>query len=462
MMNAERAKKTASLFITLILICAIVVGCTDGLLNPEKPIRIVFWHTYGQQMEVNVNELVHEFNETVGKERGIIIEIGFVADASEIHEQLIATANNERGARAFPDIAVIYPRVGVSLAEGGLLIDISTQFSSNELSHYVPEFLEEGKLGGETLYILPIAKSTEVLYLNKTVFDRFATDTGVTISQLSTMEGIVGVSEEYYEWSGGKAFFYPVDPFNTAMIGMKQLGEDLIDEEDLNLTAQAFERIWEAYFQSAVKGGTAVFDNYGNYLMATGEALCVSGTSASITFYPSNVTYSDNTQEDIEIALLPYPVFENGGKVSLQRGGGICIFKSDSRREYAAGIFLKWLTDPEQNLRFTAHTGYMPVTNAAFEDFVNKEPENVIDINISKLYTVIREMQKDYTFYFPPVFDGLDDLQRNYNREILNAAESSRFKYLSLIEEHGEDEAYNAASQGVFEQFVARSADRNS
>ena len=456
-MYAKSVNKTAFLLITLVLLNTFLIGCDSGLLNPEKPVRIVFWHTYGQQMEVNMNELVHEFNETVGKERGIIVEIGFVADASEINEQLVATANNERGARAIPDIAVIYPRVGITLAEGGLLVDLSTQFDANELSHYVPEFLEEGKLGSDTLYILPIAKSTEVLYLNKTVFDRFASDLGVTISQLATMEGIVGVSEKYNQWSGGKAFFYPVDPFNTAMIGMKQLGGDIMDENGLNLTEPAYERIWDAYFQSAVKGGMAVFDNYGNYLMATGEALCVLGTSASITFYPDNVTYSDNTQEDIEIAILPYPVFENGEKISIQRGGGMCIFKSDSQKEYAAGIFLKWLTAPEQNLRFTAHTGYMPVTNAAFEDFVNKDPENVVmDENILKLYTVIREMQNEYTFYFPPVFDGLDDLQRTYNQEIRNAAETSRIRYLDLIEEYGEDEAYKEASQGAFERFIAQ------
>ena len=456
MMYTKIAKKTALVIIALLVSITFFTGCNRGLLNPKDPVKIIFWHTYGQQMEAAMNELVLEFNETVGKERGIIIEIGFVADASEVNEQLLATANNERGARSFPDVAIIYPRIGVALAEKDLLLDLSAQLSSDELSHYVPDFLEEGKLGGDTLFILPIAKSTEVIYLNKTAFDRFADDTGVTISQLATMEGIVDVSEKYHQWSGGKAFFYPVDLFNTAMIGMQQLGEDWFNDNGLNLTSPAFERIWNSYFQSAVMGGTAVFDNYGNYLMMTGEALCVSGTSASITFYPDHVTYSDNTQEDIELTILPYPVFENGGKIALQRGGGMCIFKSDSRRELAAGIFLKWLTAPEQNLRFTAHTGYMPVTKAAFEDFVSMQSENVMDENVLKLYTVIREMQRDYTFYFPPVFDGLDDLQRSYNREIRNVAETSRSQYLDLAGEYGDEEAFIAVSLGVFEGLIAQ------
>ena len=80
---------------------------------------------------------------------------------------------------------------------------------------------------------------------------------------------------------------------------------------------------------------------------------------------------------------------------------------------------------------------------------------SVMDENILKLFTVVREMQEDYTFYFPPVFDGLDDLQRSYNQEIRNAAETSRSEYLEILEEYGEDEAFRVVSQDVFERFIA-------
>ncbi len=55
--------------------------------------------------------------------------------------------------------------------------------SEKERSAYVDAFLEEGIIDGR-LVMLPIAKSTELLFLNKTIFDRFSTDTGASADDL--------------------------------------------------------------------------------------------------------------------------------------------------------------------------------------------------------------------------------------------------------------------------------------
>lgn len=99
---------------------------------------------------------------------------------------------------------------------------------------------------------------------------------------------------------------------------------------------------------------------------------------------PSVVTYNDNTTEPTDYAIMPYPIFEGGKKVAVQRGSGICCIKSIKEKEYAAGIFLKWFTEPEQNLRFLSSTGYLPVTIKAFGDVMTNEIENVSDVNIKK------------------------------------------------------------------------------
>lgn len=37
---------------------------------------------------------------------------------------------------------------------------------------------------------LPVAKSTEVMFINKTAFDRFAKETGAKMEDLETWEGL--------------------------------------------------------------------------------------------------------------------------------------------------------------------------------------------------------------------------------------------------------------------------------
>jgi len=433
----------------------ILSGCAQrDILDPNDPVTITMWHNYGQQMGETMGDLLEEFNNTVGADRGIIIQIAYIADSSEINERLMMSVNNDPGAPALPDIAVIYPRIAVTLAEAGLLIDMSTHFSEEELSTYVPSFIEEGKLGGDILYIMPVAKSTEVLYLNSTIFNRFSADTGVDVSQLTTFEGIIDAGEKYYEWSGGKAFFYPENLFHIAMTGFLQMGDEFVAGNRLNLSSGTYKTIWGAYFPSAVRGGTAIFDNYGNYLMATGEIVCLTGSSASVTFYPDTVTFTDNTKEPLELNLLPYPVFNGGENISIQRGGGMSIFTSDSRKEYAASIFLKWFTEPEQNRRFTQQTGYMPVTETAFNDFRENIHRDTSTENIRKLYETLISMHDNYSFYMPPVFEGLDVIQRSYNQRLLLAAESSRAAYLILIETHDPAAAFEQATRGVFESFT--------
>ena len=446
------------------LLAAMLAGCGKGPLDPKNPVKLTLWHTYDQQMKASMDDLIDEFNGTIGEREGIIIETGFVAVASDLHEKLLTAASGAPGSPKLPDIAVVYPRAAVTLAEKGLLLDLGEQFSEMELSGYVPAFLEEGKMGGDTLYILPIAKSTDVLYVNTTIFDRLSKDMGVTLSQLATFEGILDAAEKYYTWTDaktpdipndGKAFFYPDEPFNNAMIGFRQLEDDFVTDQALNLSSTFFQKIWDSYYPGAVKGYIAIFDKYANYLIQTGEIVCATSSSAGVTFYSDTVTYADNTKEEAVLAVLPYPVFEGGEKIAMQRGGGMCVFKSDAKKEYAAGVFLKWLTEPEQNLRFTSRTGYMPVTGAAFEDLMARETASAASDNIGKLLKTVIDMQRDYTLYVPPVFDGFEELQKRYKEDLLKTTGDSRREYLELLGAADPDAAYKAVSRGVLERFIS-------
>ena len=469
MKPASITAKILCVLLLTALAAGLCAGCGKSAApGPQNHVALTLWHPYGQLMKTLMEELIEEFNETAGADKGISINITLVANATEINEKLMAAVHGDPGASAFPDLAVIYPDIGIILAKQGLLTDLSGLFSEAEFSRYVRAFLEEGKMGGDIPYILPVAKSTEVLYLNGTIFDRFAEDTGMDRSMLATFEGIQAVCEQYREWSGGKDFFHCRDLFNLAMTGFHQLGEDLIIGDGagggkLNLAPGAYERIWDAYYPAAVKGGAAVFDGFGNYLMAAGEIVCTLESSASVTFYPDTVTYADNTKEECELVILPQPVFENGEKVALQRGGGMCVFSSDEQREYAAGVFLKWFTAPEQNQRFTAQTGYMPVTEAAFGDLMAANLEGVADANVKKLLETVVQMQKEYRFYFPSVYDGIEEIQRRYNQSMLREMGNARQVYLGALAAPGPDArtapdpgaTYEAASKGALERFKA-------
>ena len=70
-------------------------------------------------------------------------------------------------------------------------------------------------VGKGSIKIFPVAKSTELLFLNDTDWKLFAAATGAQYSDLETVEGLVKTAEAYYNWTDaqtdtpndGKALF---------------------------------------------------------------------------------------------------------------------------------------------------------------------------------------------------------------------------------------------------------------
>lgn len=428
-------KKIIVFSLVFILIFSLA-GCkNDHGLDPDQPVTLTLWHNYGGQMKDTMDSMVDEFNETVGKEKGIIINVTSISSSDALHEKLLMIANGDSGAPEMPDITTANPKTAVVLADKGLLCDLNTQFSKEEQSAYVPRFLEEGRMKTDHLYIFPIAKSTEAIFLNKTAFDRFAQDTGVQYEDLSTFEGIARVASLYYTWTDaqtpdipndGKTFYHSDSLFNLTLVGCKQLGTDLMKDNQLDESSPAYHKVRNFYLDSAAKGHFAIFDGYASDLMKTGEIICSTGSTAGVLFFDQVVTYPDNTSESVELMILPYPVFEGGEKVAVQRGSGMIVAKSDETKEYAAGIFLKWFSNPENNLRFVASTGYLPVTTEAFGEVMTKEIEKIKDKNIQSLLKTAIIMQAEYDFLIPPLFDGIDTVQAEYEAGLQAAALDSR------------------------------------
>jgi len=408
-----------------LLVC--FFGCGQrSMLDPKDPVTLTMWHNYGGDMQQTMDYLIDQFNSTVGRDAGIIIDVAAISSGAELDKSLTMIANGDPGAPDMPDIFTGYPKIAVQLYEKDMLARLDAYFTEEELSAYVDAFVEEGRLSDGGLYVFPSAKSTEVLYVNQTLFDRFAAETGASLALLSTFEGIAELSESYYAWSGGKQFFTVDSWFNFAEVGMVQLGGSLFDGEALSLDGEQFAHIVETVYSPATKGGIAVYDGYSSDLSKTGDLICSIGSSAGILFYGDTITHADGTVETVEYSILPYPTFAKGEKVALQRGGGIMVAKSEEKREYAASVFIKWLTAAEQNLRFVSGTGYLPVTKQAFERDLQAHIDTMEDPRIQKMLTSVLSMYREYAFFTAPTYADFDSDSDAFEKAIKDLLKQMR------------------------------------
>ena len=178
-------RKLVLLLVAVVLLCT---GCSNTVNKEETPITITVWHVYGGQTDSPLNDLIDEFNQTVGKEQQINVQVTSVSNTNTIHELVLAAANGEPGASELPDLFISYPKTVMALPDDSILVDYRDYFSQEELSAFLPAFLEEGTVN-DRLVVLPVAKSTEIMFINQTIFDRFSQATGVTIEESGYMGG---------------------------------------------------------------------------------------------------------------------------------------------------------------------------------------------------------------------------------------------------------------------------------
>lgn len=395
----------------------ILTGCSKeaSLLDPKNPTTITMWHNYGGEMQNTMTLLVDTFNAGVGKEKGIIVRVDAVSSSSELSKNLDLILEENPAAPEMPNIAISYPKTAVKFAEKELLADLTAYFTAEKAGLYVDEFISEGKIG-DGLYVFPVAKSTEVLFVNMTLFERFSDATGVSVDSLSTFEGICDASVKYYEWCG-KAFFTADSWFNLFSVAGQQTGDTFIKDGVLQTESDTYKKLYAMIADAVAKGGIKIYDGYSSDLAKTGEVVCSLGSTAGILYYGDSITYPDNTVEKVEYTILPYPTVSGGEKIALQRGNGMMVKKATEAEEYASAVFLEWLTGPEQNMQFISNTGYLPVTKEAYDAIVNGEIPAVENLNIGKLLTTAVEMHREYSFYIPPVYDDFDSQSKGFEAD---------------------------------------------
>lgn len=66
------------LFLLFLFCFALVLaGCGDknSKLNPDNPVTLTMWHVYGSQTKSPLNDAIARFNETEGKQKGVIVKV---------------------------------------------------------------------------------------------------------------------------------------------------------------------------------------------------------------------------------------------------------------------------------------------------------------------------------------------------------------------------------------------------
>lgn len=391
--------------ICVLLVLSLLIFCSCAQqnygLSEKNPQSITVWHYYSGSLAVQFENLIQEFNNTVGRNMGIIVYSESKSSIDNLLLEIQNSATNQLGASPLPNIFHCYPDTAMEILSYAELVSLDTYITDDEKESFVDAYIQEGSLGPDKIwYLYPIAKSSEVMMINKTMWDKFSADTGITTDSLSTWEGVVQVAKLYYDWSGGNAFL-GIDSFANYMeIGAAQLGKEIFLHTNGTLEVQAdydtFKKLWDCYYIPYINGHYLEVGRFRSDDIKIGKIIADICSTSSASYFPSEVTMDNHTTYPIDCLVLPTPKFDGASPYHIQQGADMAILKSTPTQEYASIVFLQWFTKKEQNLRFTLQSGYLPVkkdalTVEAIDAFYQEHETN--QIIKDTVYTALEQFE---------------------------------------------------------------------
>ena len=98
-----RSRNYIFLLLAVLLFCT---GCSGTAKKEEVPTTITVWHVYGGQVDSPLNDLIEQFNRTVGKEQQINVQVTSVSNTNTIHR--VGAGSRQQGARSYRTAGLVH------------------------------------------------------------------------------------------------------------------------------------------------------------------------------------------------------------------------------------------------------------------------------------------------------------------------------------------------------------------
>ena len=395
------------------------VVATEGGFDINKPVTITFYHQMGAELQKILATAIEDFNklypnitvkaETMGDYDGILsqiqteISVGNQPNLAYCYADHVATYN--LGGAVQPLDSLIANTEVITRADGSTEVLGLTQ---EQIDDFIPAFYNDGKVYGDgKMYTLPVVRSTEALYYNKTFFEKH----GLTVP--TTWDEMEAVCRQIRELeptciplgydSEANWFITMCEQYGSPYTSTE--GDKFLFDNDVN---KAFVKRFQGWYKEKLVTTQELSGGYTSALF-TGESdtgtrcyMCI-GSTGGATYQQPNQT---NGVFEFEVGMAPIPQVDPANPKVISQGPSICVFrKSDSHETVASWLFAKFLaTDVVFQASVSMNNGYASVLKSAQENPVYKEFLGTAGTEGIQAYAVQVTLEQQDSFYNSPAF----------------------------------------------------------
>ncbi len=390
-------------------------------------VTITFYHSMGANLQGVLNTYIAEFNKLYPN---ITIEHSSMGDYDGVRDQIktaLTAGNQPNIAYCYPDHVALYNvakavvpldnfinsdiPVTDALGHTGIL-----GFTDAELEDFVDGYYAEGAVFDQagTMYTLPMAKSTEVLYYNKTFFEANNLEVPTTWEEMKAVcAAIKAIDKDSiplgYD-SEANWFITMTEQYGSGYTTLEK-GNHFVFDNDAN---RAFVKEFNEWYRKGYITTEAIYGTFtsGMFTATNGQKCYMVIGSTGGAKYQTPPTVTDSEGNDVamfETGIAMPPQVDPSNPKVISQGPSLCIFKdTNPQKVVASWLFVKFLTS---NLEFQAFfsmaSGYAPVIesvkdNDSYKDWLGKgNGEN----NLPAL-AVKQAIAQNDAYFVSPAFNG--------------------------------------------------------
>ena len=396
----------------------------EGGFDTSKPVTITFYHTMGSNLRDVLDRYIAEFNKLYPN---ITVQHEQVGGYDDVRDQIkteITVGNQPNIAYCYPDHVALYNLAQAVTTLDSLIasdLEVTRADGSKEIlgltdaqiADFIKGYYDEGKQFGDgKMYTMPLSKSTEVLYYNKTFFDKHGIKVPTTWDELEAVcEQIKSIDPDSiplgYD-SESNWFITMCEQSGSAYTSAT--GDDLFLFD--NETNRAFVARFREWYQKGYVTTQEISGGYTSELFTkaesdVGNSYMSIGSSAGATHQrPDKV----NDAYPFEVGITTIPQLDAANPKVISQGPSLCIFKKNDPQEVMASwLFVKFLcTTVEFQAEFSMASGYVPVIKSVGENPIYKG--DFLDLAdggdyISALSAKIC-LEQEKAYYTSPAFNG--------------------------------------------------------
>ncbi len=443
-------KKHLSLLLAalLILSCLSMTGCHGGVARrafevPEsfdtsREYNITFWaKNDSNKVQVAIYEqAVADFEKLYPN---IHVTLKRYSDYVSLKNDVITNI----ATNTTPNVCITYPdHIATYLAGDKIVVplddlfyDKKYGFAGSELKYdgpsaneMIPEFMQECIING-LHYAIPYMRSTEALYVNKTLLESM----GYSLPEKLTWDFIWEVSEKAMEKdadgnyvANGQKVMIPFiykSTDNMMITMLKQLNAPYSDSKaNIGIFNPETTAILTTVNQHARSKAFSTFkiSSYPGDFLNAGQCIFAIDSTAGSTWIGSDAPLIEISKDNLvkfETEVVAIPQFDPEHPKMISQGPSICIFnKEDPQEVLASWLFAQYMLTNEVQIGFSETEGYVPVTSKAlndssYQDYLSREGEDndryySVKIKASKLL-----LNNTANTFVTPVFNGSASLR---------------------------------------------------